>query len=71
MARLIMYECDECGCEVTVKEMSESQLSPLYCCGEEMETAAAGKKAKPKKKAAKKKTAGKKKPAAKKKTKRK
>jgi len=69
MAKLVMYECDECGCEITVKEMPETQLSPLYCCGEEMETAAA----KPKKKTAKKKTAKKpakkKKPAAKKKAK--
>jgi len=67
MARLVTYECDECGCEVTVREMPQTQLGPIYCCGAEMETV----EAKPKKKTAKKKPAKKKKPAAKKKTKKK
>ena len=44
MARLVTYECDECGCEVTVKEMPETQLRPIYCCGMEVEEISAAKK---------------------------
>lgn len=71
MARLIMYECDECGCEVTVKEMPETQLRPIYCCGVEVEEISTAKKkaVKTKKKAAKKKVAKKKKAVSKKKKK--
>ncbi|MDI6745428.1 MAG: hypothetical protein QMD07_08650 [Thermodesulfovibrionales bacterium] len=69
MARLITYECDECGCEVTVKEMPETQLRPIYCCGVEVkEISPAKKKAvKTKKKAAQKKVEKKKKAVSKKK----
>jgi hypothetical protein len=69
MARLIMYECNECGCEVTVKEMPETQLRPIYCCGVEVEEISTAKKkaVKTKKKATKKKAAKKKKTVSKKK----
>ncbi|TAL24784.1 MAG: hypothetical protein EPN94_06615 [Nitrospirae bacterium] len=60
MAKIVTYECDQCGCEVVVKEMPETELSPLCCCGAEMEEAPAAKKSKPKKKTAKKKVAKKK-----------
>lgn len=61
MAKIVTYECDQCGCEVVVSEMPETELSPLCCCGAEMEeVSSAKKKAKPKKKAAKKKVAKKK-----------
>lgn len=60
MAKIVTYECGQCGCEVVVTEMPETQLSPLYCCGIEMEGVSAAKKSKPKKKASKKKTAKKK-----------
>ena len=36
MARVITYECDECGCEVVVTKTAETELSPLYCCGIEL-----------------------------------
>ena len=63
MARLVTYECDECGCEITVKEMPETQLLPIYCCGVEVEELSTAKKkaVKIKKKATKKKVAKKKK----------
>ena len=69
MARLITYECDECGCEVTVKEMPETQLRPIYCCGVEVEEISTAKKkaVKTTKKTAKKKVAKKKKTVSKKK----
>ena len=51
MARVVTYECDECGCEVVVTETAETDLSPLYCCGMELTEVSTGKKAaKPKKK---------------------
>jgi hypothetical protein len=51
MARVVTYECDECGCEVVVTETADTELSPLYCCGMELSEVSAGKKAaKPKKK---------------------
>ncbi len=47
MARVVTYECNECGCEVVVTETSETELSPIYCCGFEVtEVAAAAKKPK-------------------------
>ena len=69
MARLVTYECDECGCEVTVKEMPETQLRPIYCCGVEVEEVSIAKKkaVKTTKKTAKKKVAKKKKTVSKKK----
>ncbi len=72
-ARIITYECEQCGSEIVVKSTGESQLSPIYCCGIEVaQVSSAGKKSvKPKKKTAKKvskkKVAAKKKPSAKKK----
>ncbi len=36
MARIVTYECDECGCEIVVTEAPESALSPIYCCGLEV-----------------------------------
>jgi hypothetical protein len=81
MARIVTYECEQCGSEIIVTETGETQLSPIYCCGITVtEVSAVGKKpAAPKKKAAKKvvkkavkktvkKTVAKKKPAAKKKS---
>jgi len=77
-ARIITYECEECGSEIVVTPTGETALSPIYCCGIEVtELSSAEKKpSKPAKKTAKKiakkvtkkKVAAKKKPAAKKKT---
>ena len=78
-ARIITYECEECGSEIVVTPTGETVLSPIYCCGIEVaEISSAEKKpSKPAKKIAskttakkvtKKKVAAKKKPAAKKKT---
>ncbi len=45
MAKVVTYECNECGCEVVVTETPETELSPIYCCGMEvMEISAGGKK---------------------------
>jgi len=80
MARMVTYECDECGCEIVVTEMPETELNPIYCCGMEV-TEISSAAAKPAQKAvkkttkrvakkvAKKKVASRKKPAAKKTTK--
>lgn len=77
-ARIITYECEECGSEIVVTPTGETVLSPIYCCGIEVaEISSAEKKplppakktaAKTAKKVTKKKVAAKKKPAAKKKT---
>jgi len=77
MAKVITYECDQCGCEVVVTSTPESDMMPIYCCGMEVkEVSAAGKKAvgpkkkavkKTAKKSVKKEVAKKKKPAVKKK----
>jgi len=58
MGRVVTYECDECGCEVIVTETAETDLSPLFCCGNELtEVSAARKKAaKPMKKTSAKET---------------
>ena len=53
MARVVTYECDECGCEITVSEMPETELTPIYCCGTEV-TEVSSEKKKPAKKAVKK-----------------
>jgi hypothetical protein len=75
MAKIVTYECDQCGCEVVVTSTPETDLMPIYCCGLEVkEVSPAGKKAAaakkkvrtPAKKVARKPAAGKK-PAAKKK----
>ena len=77
-ARVITYECEECGSEIVVTPTGETALSPIYCCGIEVaEISSAEKKpSKPAKKIAskttkkvtKKKVAAKKKSAVKKKT---
>lgn len=74
MARMVTYECDECGCEIVITEMPETELAPIYCCGMEVSevSSAAGKPGKKTvrktaKKVAAKKVASRKKPAAKKK----
>ncbi|HAM50553.1 MAG TPA: hypothetical protein DCP92_07585 [Nitrospiraceae bacterium] len=56
MARVITYECTQCGTEVIVTESLETGLSPIYCCGFEVtEIASPDKKSpKPKKKTVKK-----------------
>jgi hypothetical protein len=80
MAKVVTYECDQCGCEVVVKSAPETEMMPIYCCGMEVTEVSPAKKkaAKPKKKVAKKvakkvvkKQVSKKKPAARKKTARK
>ncbi len=37
MAKVITYECKECGCEIIVSGFHESHLRPIYCCGTEVE----------------------------------
>jgi hypothetical protein len=76
MAKVITYECDQCGCEVVVTSTAETDMMPIYCCGLEVkEVTLAGKKAvgpkKTAKKSVKKEVAKKKKPAVKKKAARK
>ncbi len=45
MAKVVTYECNQCGCEVVVTETPETELSPIYCCGMEvMEISGGGKK---------------------------
>jgi hypothetical protein len=46
MARVVTYECDQCGSEIIVTETSESVLSPIYCCGLEVLEVSSGKKKK-------------------------
>ena len=36
MAKVITYECKECGCEIIVSGSHESHLRPIYCCGIEV-----------------------------------
>ncbi|MFI5293692.1 MAG: hypothetical protein ACHQ0Y_01525 [Thermodesulfovibrionales bacterium] len=36
MAKVITYECKECGCEIVVSGTHESPLRPIYCCGIEV-----------------------------------
>lgn len=56
MAKIVTYECNECGCEVVVTKTPETDLMPIYCCGLEVkEVPLSGKKVvRPKKKIAKK-----------------
>jgi hypothetical protein len=56
MARIVTYECEQCGSEIIVTEAGETRLSPIYCCGITVtQVSAVGKKpAAPKKKVAKK-----------------
>lgn len=55
-ARVVTYECEECGSEIVVSATGETELAPIYCCGAAVTevTSVARKKAKPKKKTAKK-----------------
>jgi len=51
MAKVVTYECNQCGCEITVSEGHESHLMPIYCCGVEVSRVSASpKKAGPAKK---------------------
>jgi hypothetical protein len=81
MARIVTYECEQCGSEIVVTATGETLLSPIYCCGvtvtevssvpKKQGTVKATVKKKPAKKVTKKvveKKAAKKKPASKKKT---
>jgi hypothetical protein len=82
MARIVTYECEQCGSEIVVTPTGETRLSPIYCCGITVtQVSAVGmKQAAPKKKTAPKvvkktvtkkpvkKTVTKKKPTVKKKT---
>jgi len=36
MARVVTYECEQCGTEVVVTENLETDLRPIYCCGIEV-----------------------------------
>ncbi len=36
MAKVITYECKECGCEIIVSGSHETHLRPIYCCGIEV-----------------------------------
>ncbi|MDA8432681.1 MAG: hypothetical protein M0Z60_06940 [Nitrospiraceae bacterium] len=45
MAKVITYECTQCGCEITVNEAAETELMPIYCCGMEVSETAFPKKA--------------------------
>ena len=59
--KIITYECDMCGCRVTVAATPDTtELSPIYCCGAELvaescETGSGKRKKKTATKAAKKK----------------
>lgn len=44
MAKVITYECNQCGCEITVNEGHESHLMPIYCCGAEVSRVSASPK---------------------------
>jgi DNA-directed RNA polymerase subunit RPC12/RpoP len=35
MAKVITYKCSQCGATVVVTKDLDTQLSPIYCCGEE------------------------------------
>jgi hypothetical protein len=57
-ARIVTFECTECGSEVVVTATGEVQLSPIYCCGVEVTetTSGASRQARPKKQITKKTT---------------
>ena len=69
MATITTLKCEQCGTRLVVTENMESHLSPIYCCGLEVEeiSSAEKKSVKPKKKTAKKKVSKKKKTSTKKK----
>ncbi|HET6516465.1 MAG TPA: hypothetical protein VFG09_15030 [Thermodesulfovibrionales bacterium] len=33
MARIITYECEECGHRIVSTPTGETRLEPIYCCG--------------------------------------
>lgn len=35
MAKVITYKCSQCGATVVVTKDLDTQISPIYCCGEE------------------------------------
>ncbi len=47
MAKVITYECKECGCEIIVSGSHESHLRPIYCCGTEVKKVSASKPKRP------------------------
>ena len=55
MARIVTFECEQCGSEIIVTETGETRLSPIYCCNVEVTelSAVAKKQAKPAKAAKK------------------
>lgn len=57
-AKVVTYECEQCGAEIVVTETGETALAPIYCCrAEVIEATSVGRKqSKPKKKTAKKAT---------------
>ncbi len=63
MGKIITYECDQCGCEVVVTETPDTDLGPIYCCGDVVKEVSVQEKIAPRKKAPAKKVV---KPAAKK-----
>ena len=36
MAKIINYECEQCGTEIVVTEANGAELRPIYCCGIEI-----------------------------------
>ncbi len=59
MARIVTFECEQCGSEIVVTATGETRLSPIYCCNIEVTEVSSvqQKQAKPKKIAAAKKVA--------------
>ncbi len=57
-ARVVTYECKQCGSEIVVTERGETLLAPIYCCGTAVTeiTSVERRQTKPKKKTAKKTT---------------
>ncbi len=45
MAKVITYECKECGCEIIVSGSHETHLRPIYCCGVEVKKKSSSAKA--------------------------
>lgn len=36
MARIVTFECEQCGSEIIVTATGETMLSPIYCCNVEV-----------------------------------
>lgn len=57
IARIVTYECEQCGSEIVVTETGETVLAPIYCCGAAViEASSVGRKQTKPKKTAKKTT---------------